>query len=206
MTLPQARLPSNIFNALHHLPPPITLSSAESLQHDVEDGVSDELLNTLEASCLEDDDEGEVEEDTAEIREVYEHQESQEEEEDEEDFDSHEMSDFIASDDDEDVSIASESDVVFSDEDSPMRQASKSARRLVKGRKAVSPSPPPPAVSRKPVVDFQWSNDNIEEGKRPVPADVSRKLFSTSSTVTKRRGIPTLTDSGDDDATPMLHP
>lgn len=191
--VPQTRLPSNIFAALQHLPPPKAPSSAASTA--VEDHVEkdDDHIVTLEASCLEDDDEGEVEEGTAEAPYVYEHQESDEEEEENED-DSDDMSDFIASDDEE-LSVASVSDVISSEEDSPVKAASKSTRRLVQGRKKVSPPPP----ARDLVVDFQWSDDDNEEEKRASP--VNRKLFKGKNRVLSR-----LIDNEEEDVTPILDP
>ena len=186
--VPQARLPSNIFAALQHLPPPKAPSPAVStaIEDDVEK--DDDHIDTLEASCLKGDDEG-----TAEVPYVYEHQESDEEEEENED-DSDDMSDFIASGDEED-SIASVSDAISSEEDYPVKAAPKSTRRLVQGRKKVSPPPP----ARDLMVDFQWTDDDNEEEKKASP--VNRKLFKG-----KNRGLPALIDSEEEDVPPILDP
>ena len=149
-------------------------------------------IDTLEASCLEDDDEGEVEDGTAEVPYVYEHQESEEEEDEQDDKD--DMSDFIASDG-EGVSSVSISDAISSEEDSPVKVAPKSTRRLVQGRKKASPLP----QLRDPVVDFQWDDDDNEEEKNPSP--VNRKLFKGKS-----RGLSTLSDNEEEDVAPILSP
>lgn len=191
--VPQSRLPSNIFAALQNLPPPKAPSPATSTA--VEDDVEkdDDHIDTLEASCLEDDDEGEVEEGTAEVPQVYEHQESDEEEEENEDA-SDDMSDFIVSDDEEDSS-ASVSDAISSEEDSPLKTAPKSTRRLDQGRKKASPPP----AARDLVVDFQWSDDDNEDEERAFAVD--RKLFKR-----KNRDLPTLIDSEVEDVNLILGP